>query len=112
VAHGTARSTLSKTSSLDLRNRLAATLPHTSILNAFLDEPPLLEDLAPTLPPAPLIVVPWLLGGGSHHREDLVSRLGAALQRATVLPALAELSAFDDAILELAASHLSPALRP
>jgi sirohydrochlorin ferrochelatase len=102
VAHGTTRNPASRTAALDLAGTLAGRLPSgAAIHTTFLDDHPLLEDLGPTLPPAPILVVPWLLGGGGHHQNDIRERLGEAFERTTVLPALAELSNFTDAVLRL-----------
>lgn len=106
VAHGTTRNPVSRTAANELAGvltgRLAAAGRAVSSCSAvFLDEPPLLEDVVPTLPDGPIVVVPWLLGGGGHHLTDIRERLGERYEQATVLPPLAMLPQLDVAVLEL-----------
>lgn len=102
VGHGTTRSTRSRSSSASLAYELATRLPAGADVRAvFLDDKPLLEDVAKTLGERPIVVVPWLLGGGGHYNDDIRERLGDAFARATLLRPLGELPSLDDAVLEL-----------
>lgn len=102
VGHGTTRSRVSRSSAVRLADELSTRLPADADVRAvFLDESPLLEDVAPTLAGRSLVVVPWLLGGGGHAKQDIAERLGDAIGRAVVLPPLGELPVLDDAVLQL-----------
>jgi sirohydrochlorin ferrochelatase len=91
VAHGTKKSSASRSSGRRLVQLLQSRLgPNARITAAFLEEPPLLETLAPTLP-GHLILLPWFLGGGNHADRDIPERLGPALARTTLLESLGDL---------------------
>ena len=103
VAHGTTRDPTSRQGGEGITARLIERLPGADVRAVFLDDAPLLEDVAPTLPAdAPIVVVPWLLGGGGHFNDDIRDRLGDAFTRATVCRPLGELASLDDAVLFLA----------
>lgn len=104
VAHGTTRDLKSREGGEGIAARLRERLPGTDVRAVFLDDAPLLEDVAPTLPAdAPIVVVPWLLGGGGHFNDDIRERLGDAFARTTVCRPLGELPSLDDAVLALVA---------
>ena len=108
VGHGTTRSTRSRSSSAAIAHELATRLPPGADVRAcFLDDKPLLEDIAATLGERPILVVPWLLGGGGHYNDDIRERLGDAFSRATVLRPLGELACLDDAVLSLIDEQLA-----
>lgn len=103
VAHGSSRSPASVSAGRRLARLLRERLGVEQVHAAFLDDQPLLEDVAPNLP-GPLLVLPWLIGGGSHARNDIPERLGTALERSHILPALGDdLDLLVRAILRLAA---------
>ena len=103
VAHGTTRDATSRAGGEGIAARIVGRLPTGADVRAcFLDDAPLLEDVAPTLPAdAAIVVVPWLLGGGGHFNDDIRERLGDAFARATVCRPLGELPSLDDAVLSL-----------
>jgi sirohydrochlorin cobaltochelatase len=99
VGHGTRRNTKSRESTQRLRDALASRLPHRQMTAAFLDEPPMVEDVVAELTgrdseqsesaeraspsrvhavPQDLVIVPFLLGGGHHATTDIPTRLGLA----------------------------------
>ena len=79
VGHGTKRHAGSSTTTRQLVGEIRQLLTHDRlewrVLDAYLDQPPLLERVAETLSGA-LVVVPWLIGGGGHDLDDLSDRVG------------------------------------
>ncbi len=100
VGHGTRRSAASGDSTRELAQAIHGATGIEAI-PAFLDQDPLLEDLAPGLGARRLIVLPFLLGGGGHHVEDIPQRLSSVPEdRVRILPALAQLDGFEDVLLK------------
>ena len=77
VGHGTPRVRSSADAAWRLRDELALAFPQTEILAAFLDESPLLSDVAASLGDRPLVAAPLLMGGGPHVLVDLATALAA-----------------------------------
>ncbi len=98
VGHGTRRSASSGAATEALARAIAAATG-AAAQAAFLDQDPLLEDVAPTLGDADVLVVPFLLGGGGHHLQDIPERLARAERaRVRVLPALADVPTFAETV--------------
>ena len=76
VGHGTRRHAESRTSTLHLAEVLRRRRVAAEVLTAFLDDDPPVETLIQTATCPHLIVVPFLVGGGTHVSEDLPRRLG------------------------------------
>ena len=76
VGHGTTRHAESRTSTLHLADVLRRRRVAAEVLTAFLDDDPPVETLIQTATCPHLIVVPFLVGGGTHVSEDLPRRLG------------------------------------
>ena len=76
VGHGTRRSARSHEATYGLVEALRQRLRFESVEPAFLDEPPLLENVAQEHLDRPLVVLPFLLGGGGHARVDIPQRVG------------------------------------
>lgn len=76
VGHGTRRSATSSIATTQLAEALAAELQVIAAVPAFLDQEPLLEDVAAATRDTPVIVFPFLLGGGAHARLDIPERVG------------------------------------
>jgi hydroxymethylbilane synthase len=72
VGHGTPRNHSSRLATETLAARIQATTVHA----AFLEEPPTVDQACDGLPPGPLIVVPFLIGGGTHAMHDIPRELG------------------------------------
>jgi len=73
VGHGTTRVGTSGNVAREVARILAAAYRSSEVLTAFLDQPPYLEDAARSLRDRPLLVVPLLMGGGAHVRDDILS---------------------------------------
>lgn len=79
VGHGTKRHPESGATTCELSARIAREAGVPSEV-AFLDDEPLLENVA--YPSGErVVVVPWLLGGGGHALEDVPERLGLPATR-------------------------------
>lgn len=76
VGHGTPRHPASRVSTGWVADRLSQTSLFRTVAAAFLAEPPAIEEQLELLPADQKIVVPYLIGGGSHVLEDLPRRLG------------------------------------
>jgi uroporphyrin-III C-methyltransferase len=76
VGHGTARHPESRTTTFHLADMLRRRRVAGEVLTAFLDDDPPVETLMATAVCPHLIVVPFLIGGGTHVSEDLPRRLG------------------------------------
>ncbi len=76
VGHGTPRNQRSRRATEDLAKQLAAATPCRSV-NAFLvNEPPGVEQILSRSSEADVVIIPFLIGGGSHGVTDIAERLG------------------------------------
>lgn len=75
VGHGTTRVRSSGNVARRLQGALTRAFPGTTVLTAFLDEPPYLQDVAELLRDRPVIAAPLLMGGGPHLRLDFEKTL-------------------------------------
>jgi uroporphyrin-III C-methyltransferase len=71
VGHGTPRHEESRTSTVQLAETLRRRRVAGEVLAAFLDDDPPLDALLQTAALPHLIVVPFLIGGGTHVSEDI-----------------------------------------
>ena len=80
------------------------------MLTAFLDDDPPLEDLAAAAAFPNLIVIPFLIGGGSHATDDIPRRLGTREQapRVIVDRAIGTYPGLVEIIIDLARRHPPP----
>jgi uroporphyrin-III C-methyltransferase len=76
VGHGTRRHAESRTSTLQLADTLRRRRVAGEVLTAFLDDDPPVESLLESAVLPNLVVVPFLIGGGSHVSDDVPRRLG------------------------------------
>jgi sirohydrochlorin ferrochelatase len=77
VGHGTERSPTSGAATRALAAELHARGVARRVQAAFLDQAPLVETVAREPRAGPLVVFPFLIGGGAHSAIDLPDRLGA-----------------------------------
>lgn len=77
VGHGTRRSRTTSITTRTLAARLSAALDGVRVETAYLDQGPLLEDVASRTRARRIAVVPWLIGGAGHDLEDTFDRVGA-----------------------------------
>ena len=75
VGHGTRRHPESRTTTLQLADRLRRRRVAGEVLAAFLDDDPPVESLLESAVLPNLVVIPFLIGGGSHVSDDIPRRL-------------------------------------
>src|SRR4051812_27065875 len=78
VGHGTRCHPESRSATLALAETLRRRKVAGEVLAAFLDDDPPLETLTATVSLKHLVVVPFLVGGGSHVAEDIPALLEAS----------------------------------
>jgi len=76
VGHGTRRHPESRSSTIQLADTLRRRRVAGEVLAAFIDDDPPLDALLQTAALPHLIVVPFLIGGGTHVSEDIPRLLG------------------------------------
>lgn len=77
VGHGTRRHKQSRLSTIALQDFLAARLRRAQVLAAFLDEDPGPEEALNQALNPQILVLPFLMGAGTHATKDLPRRFGA-----------------------------------
>ena len=115
VGHGTKRHRRSRDATRSLASAIGARTGLTPSA-AFLDDEPSIETVVARLPAgSAILVVPFLLGGGSHAEVDIPSRVytaasaaGQAVERVAVLGPLAELPALFAAIEQSVRHAVNP----
>jgi uroporphyrin-III C-methyltransferase len=111
VGHGTARHQGSRESAILLADTLRKRRVTGEVMAAFIDDDPPLESLIDRAASATLIVVPFLLGGGSHAGEDLPRRLAANASSALDIiidRPVGEYPGLDELVVDLARRHTPP----
>jgi hydroxymethylbilane synthase len=88
VGHGTRRSATSGNATRDMAFRMAEVLPKVQVLAAFLDEPPLLEEIIGAVTAGTIVIAPFLVGGGNHAGDDIANRISGATRARSHLKAL------------------------
>jgi uroporphyrin-III C-methyltransferase len=118
VGHGTPKHRESRTSALQLAETLRRRRVAGEVLTAFIDDDPPLSSLieAATLPH--LVVVPFLIGGGTHVVEDIPRLLGrtesslptpdSRLPTIVIDQAIGTYPGLVDIIIDLARRHAPP----
>jgi len=111
VGHGTRRHTTSRDSTLRLAAALEARGAAGQVLAGFLDDDPGIPAAAAEAAFGTVVVIPFLIGGGSHALEDIPSALApveAAGRRVVVDRPIGESPALVDLIVDLARRHPPP----
>jgi uroporphyrin-III C-methyltransferase len=85
VGHGTRRHPQSRATTLDLADRLRRRRVAGEVLTAFLDDDPPVEGLLESAVLPNLVVIPFLIGGGSHVSDDIPRRLAAGDRRHLII---------------------------
>jgi uroporphyrin-III C-methyltransferase len=80
VGHGTRRHHASRAATFRLAQSLASQQVAAQVSSGFLDDDPEVEEAVRALSQPTTLVVPFLLGGGSHALADLPRRLGLEAQ--------------------------------
>jgi uroporphyrin-III C-methyltransferase len=116
VGHGTLRHRESRTSALRLADILRRRRVAGEVLTAFIDDEPPLETLLETASLSHVVVVPFLVGGGTHVVEDIprVLEESRAPSRASRNPeiivdqAIGSYPGLVEIIIDLARRHAPP----
>lgn len=103
VGHGTARSSTSGLAAGAIARELSERLPGVAVSPAYLDQSPLLDDVARSASERTLVIAPALIGGGDHELVDLRARSERATVDVVLLPSLGEAPELADAVASLAA---------
>jgi hydroxymethylbilane synthase len=107
IGHGTRRSITSAAATESLagaiRHELRRRGEGAAVEAAFLDQAPHIDEVMERLAVGRIVVVPFLIGGGDHHLNDVGHRMVG--QDAIVLPALGTSNELHEAILALARWH-------
>jgi uroporphyrin-III C-methyltransferase len=85
VGHGTKRHRESRSATLHLADILRSRRVAAQVLTAFLDDDPPVETLLRTATCPHLLVIPFLIGGGTHVSNDTPRRLATRDSRPTVI---------------------------
>jgi uroporphyrin-III C-methyltransferase len=83
VGHGTPRHRESRTSALQLADTLRRRRVAGEVLTAFIDDDPPVSALLETVALSHVVVVPFLIGGGTHVAQDIPRILGLGEPLAT-----------------------------
>ncbi|MBA3893790.1 MAG: uroporphyrinogen-III C-methyltransferase [Gemmatimonadales bacterium] len=76
AGHGTRRHAASRDATLQLAETLRRRRVAGDVIAGFLDDEPGLLEALGSAPPGPVIVLPFLIGGGHHAAEDIPRALG------------------------------------
>lgn len=105
VGHGTKRHSKSRRSTEELTAELGRRLGLARLAHAFLDEDPGPEDALASLPQGPCLVLPFLMGAGTHATRDLPRRL--ARENVHILSPLGALPGIVEIILLRAQAQIA-----
>ena len=108
VGHGTPRHAGSRDATLHLAELLRRRRVAGEVLAAFLDDDPPIEQLLDAAAQPHVVVVPFLIGGGSHVSEDLPRRLATGDSRLIIDRAVGSYPGLVDIVLDLARRHTPP----
>ena len=109
VGHGTRRHADSRASTLQLAETLRRRRVAGEVLAGFLDDDPSIEAIVAQAALPTLVVIPFLIGGGTHTVEDLPHRVGAAGGRRVVIDhAVGAYAGLEEIVVDLARRHTPP----
>jgi uroporphyrin-III C-methyltransferase len=109
VGHGTPRHPESRASALQLVETLRRRRVAGEVLAGFLDDDPTVEEALAHVMHRTVVVVPFLIGGGSHTLEDLPSLAASRRDvRVVVDHAVGAYAGLDEIVLDLARRHTPP----
>ena len=109
VGHGTRRHADSRASTLQLAETLRRRRVAGEVLAGFLDDDPSIEAIVAQAALPTLVVIPFLIGGGTHTTEDLPHRVGAAGGRRVVIDhAVGAYAGLEEIVVDLARRHTPP----
>ena len=111
VGHGTRRHPDSRESTLQLADTLRRRRVAGEVLAMFIDDEPSVETLLDTAALPHVMVVPFLIGGGSHVVDDIPRLIGRRQRPCRVIidEAVGTYAGMADLIIDLARRHPPPA---
>jgi sirohydrochlorin ferrochelatase len=119
AGHGTRRHAASRDTTLRLAETLHRRGVAARVLAGFLDHEPGLPETLASVPPGPVLVLPFLIGGGAHASDDIPLALGlepgeaplaGRVDRRLIIvdDAVGKLPGIADIIVDLARRHPPP----
>ncbi len=109
VGHGTPRHPESRASTVQLAETLRRRRVAGEVLAGFLDDEPTIEEILGRAAAATIVVVPFLIGGGTHALDDLPRLAGTKPGRRILIDRpVGEYPGLDEIILDLARRHTPP----
>ena len=108
VGHGTSRHQESRTSALQLAETLRRRRVTGEVLTAFIDDDPPVSALLESVTLPHLVVVPFLIGGGTHVVEDLPRLLQSRNPEIIVDHAIGSYPGIVEIIIDLARRYAPP----
>jgi uroporphyrin-III C-methyltransferase len=119
AGHGTPRHAASRDTTLRLAETLHRRGVAAGVVAGFLDDEPGLAEALASAPPGPALVLPFLIGGGSHASDDIPLAIGLEPgptplagrvegRRVIVDDAIGKLPGLADIIVDLARRHPPP----
>jgi uroporphyrin-III C-methyltransferase len=119
AGHGTRRNAASRDTTLRLAETLLRRGVAAGVIAGFLDDEPGLAEALAAAPPGPVLVLPFLIGGGSHASDDIPLAIGlepgetplaGRVNRRFVVvdEAVGKLAGIADIIVDLARRHPPP----
>ena len=119
AGHGTRRHAASRDTTLRLAQTLHRRGVAAGVVAGFLDDEPGLAEALASAPPGPALVLPFLIGGGSHASDDIPLAIGLEPgptplagrvegRRVIVDDAIGKLPGLADIIVDLARRHPPP----
>ncbi|HKT60229.1 MAG TPA: uroporphyrinogen-III C-methyltransferase, partial [Gemmatimonadales bacterium] len=118
VGHGTPRHPQSRAATEQLADVLRRRRVAGDVTAAFLDDDPPLDQVAASVRRSTVLVVPFLIGGGTHALEDLPRLVGlpadgslegrAGGRRVLIDGAIGGYPGLDEIVLDLARKHTPP----
>jgi sirohydrochlorin cobaltochelatase len=100
VGHGTERSATSGRATLALAAQLRARGVARRVTAAFLDQEPLVDAIGAASRAGPLVVFPFLIGGGAHAAIDLPGRLRGSRGELVIDQPFGELAEIADLVAD------------
>jgi uroporphyrin-III C-methyltransferase len=119
VGHGTSRHAASRDTTLRLAETLHRRGVAAGVVSGFLDDEPGLAEALASAPQGPVLVLPFLIGGGSHASDDIPLAIGlepgatplaGRVHRRLIVvdDAIGKLPGIADIIVDLARRHPPP----
>lgn len=107
IGHGTRRHAQSRAATLALAGVLERRRVADQIVPGFLDDEPSIEEALADARHPSVLVIPFLIGGGSHALADVPARTAAG-RRVIIDDAVGTLAGIDEIVIDLARRNAPP----